>query len=253
MKSQVSVLIGVLAIAACGKHPVAPTGPSSRPLTESQETDSYSFRYAPGDTVDASRQEAFHRWAVATLEVQMLQRVTYNKFLSRAHMGDVTGHASTNGYAEPSTFTIFTIWPMDNHEAVHVLSALFGTPPALFNEGVAVALQTDPLRGDFVPRWNGTPLHEWARTFRRQGTLVELGRLLASSDFRRLDPNVTYPEAGSFVRFLLDRHGLETLKRLFRDVGYSESAVSVRQRFEATYGSTIEDAERAWWAMLDRP
>jgi hypothetical protein len=252
MTRKTAALIGALVLAACGKHPVTPSSPSSLPLSERQDSAFYSFRHAPGDSIDTTRQEAYHQWALAALDVQLPQRVTYNKFSSRSHMGDVTGHYNTNGYAEPSTFNIYTIWPFDNHEVIHVISALFGSPPALFNEGLAVAHQVDPSRGDFVARWNGTTLHDWARSCRRQGTLLGLGRLLVTSDFRRFDPNVTYPTAGSFVRYLLDTRGLAAVKAFFRGGSAEESAASVRQRFEAVFGRGIDETEREWWALLDR-
>jgi hypothetical protein len=254
-------LIGSIALAvslaACGKHEVSPTGPSTMgppalPLAETLETSSYLFRFSTGDTVDSAWQQAYYEWAIAALDVRVPQRVTYNKYRNRQQMGDLTGRYETNGYAEPGTFTVHTIWPIDNHEVVHVYSALFGTAVALFNEGLAVAHQTDPMRGDFKPRWNGTELHDWARNFRRQGTLVPFDRLIATSDFRSINPDVTYPEAGSFVRFVLDTYGLDRVKQFFRTGSLLDTADSVRRQFAAVYNRSIADVERDWWAMLDR-
>jgi hypothetical protein len=231
---------------------VSPTSPSSPALSVREETASYSFRYAPGDRVDAAWQEAYNSWVIAALDIAPPRRVIYNKYFSRTHMGDLTGDYNTNGFADSSSFTIHTLWALDNHEVVHVYSALFGTPPALFNEGIAVAHQTDPVRGDLTPRWSGLALHDWARRFRRQGTLLQLGNLLASSDFRRFDPNVTYPQSGSFVLYLLDHYGLERLKGFFRDSNPLEPPASVRRRFESFYGLSIDAAERDWWSFIDR-
>jgi hypothetical protein len=243
-------LVTVVA-AGCGKHPVGPSGASGMPLSEHVDTASYVFRYAAGDTVNAAWQEAFRTWAVAALDVQVPQRVTYNKYVSRSHMGDLTGRYNTNGYAEPASFTIHTIWPIDNHEVIHVYSALFGSPVALFNEGFAVAHQTDPVRGDLTPKWSGTPLHDWARQFRARGTLIPIGSLLATDGFRRFDDTTTYPEAGSFVRYLIDTYGLASMKRFFGGGNAADSAESVRAQFRAVYGLEVDAAERDWWTMLD--
>src|SRR5262245_4588100 len=237
-------------LAACGKH--SATGPSPVVLlAQTIETSSYLFRFSTGDKVDAAWQQAFSEWAVAALDVRVPQRVTYNKYLGRSQMGDLTGHYDTNGYAEPATFTIHTIWSTDNHEVIHVYSALFGSPVALFTEGIAVAHQTDPVHGDLKPRWNGVELHDWAKRFKQQGTLVPLDGLLSTSDFRVVNPDVTYPEAGSFVRFLLDAYGLDRLKQLFQTGSPSDAADAVRRQFLTVYGRPIADVERDWWTMLD--
>src|SRR5262249_32157049 len=245
------VWLSAALLGACGKHPVSPTSPSGTPLSETIETSAYTFHHAQGDSVDTAWQQTFHTWAIAALDVPAPRRVVYNKYRSRTHMGDLTGHYDTNGYAEPSTFTIHTIWPIGNHEVVHVYSSTFGSPVALFNEGIAVAHQTDPARNDLTPRWNGTPLHDWARTFRRQGTLIRVSDLVATADFRRFDPNVTYPEAGSFVRYVLDQYGLDTLKRFFRDGNSADSANPVRLQFQNAYGRDLDSVERDWLAALD--
>jgi hypothetical protein len=249
---QVGSAILLAAVAAgCGSNARPPTSPSSQPLSQSLESPAYLFRYAPGDSVDSSWQQAFHDWAVAALDVPVTKKVTYNKYLSRTHMGDLTGEYDANAYADPKTFTVHTIWASDNHEVVHLYSSLFGSPVALFNEGLAVAHQVDPVHGDLTPRWNMTPLHDHARSFRRQGMLVALGSLLASNDFRRFDSNVTYPEAGSFVRYVLDTYGLGSMKRFFALCRNTDSADTVRQQFQTAFGRSVTDVEHDWWAMLD--
>ena len=252
MKSSVAAAVVTTAALAAACSVAAPSSPSSAALSETKETAAYVFRYSAGDDVDSVWQQAFHEWAVAALQVSVPQRVTYNKYLSRTHMGDVTGQYTTNGFAEPDRFAIHTLWRRDNHETVHVYSARFGSPVALFNEGLAVACQVDPVAGDFVARWSGTPVHDLARQFRQQGRLVPLGDLLTSTDFRKPDPNVTYPEAGSFMRYMLDLYGLDAIKRLFERGTPTDSADVVRQQVLAVYGRPIADLERDWWALLDR-
>jgi hypothetical protein len=250
MKS--TVVTAFVAAMAAGCNVSSPTSPSGAPLNETSESAGYVFRYVAGDAVDTAWQQAYHDWAVAALQVSVPERVTYNKYLSRTHMGDLTGQYNTNGFAEPDRPAIHTLWRRDNHESVHVYSARFGSPVALFNEGLAVAFQVDPVSGDFVARWSGTPVHDLARQFRQQGRLIPLSELLTTNDFRKPDPNLTYPEAGSFMRYLLDVYGLEGIKRLFQRGNPADSSDAVRQQFLAVYGRAIADVERDWWALLDR-
>src|SRR5262245_50773763 len=91
-----------VALAACGKHEVSPTGPSparpaALPLAQTLETSSYVFHFSAGDTVDSAWQQAFYEWAITALDVRVPQRVTYNKYRSRQQMGDLTGRYETNG------------------------------------------------------------------------------------------------------------------------------------------------------------
>jgi hypothetical protein len=238
-----------LALVGCGGSPTSPSTGLS--LGRRIDTPAIVFHFSANDTVDVDWQEAYDTWAVAALQVSVTRQISYNKYLSRSHMGDLTGNYNTNGFANPETFEIHTLWPRDNHEVVHLYSSLFGRPVARWNEGLAVAFQTNPPSGDFVPRWSGTPVHDLARQFRQSGRLIAIADLLATNDFRRFDPNVTYPEAGSFVRFVLDTYGLETLKRLFGLGNASNSPDVVRQQFQTVYGRPIADVEIDWWAMLD--
>src|SRR5262245_17858228 len=192
----------VLAAAACNNSPgaLSPTGPSAAPqvLPPVVETTNYVFRAAPGDTVNAEWQERYHAWLTAALGEAPRQKIVYNKDTSRAHMQSMIGVGNTNAWADPAAYAVHTIWPTDNHEVVHLLTSRWGSPVALVNEGLAVAFQIDPGR-DLIPRWSGTPLHDLARQFRQQARLVPLAGVLETTSWRGQDPNVTYPESGSFM------------------------------------------------------
>jgi hypothetical protein len=135
----------------------------------------------------------------------------------------------TSGFAEPGTRRFHSIWPVDNHEGVHTLVILqLGHPPALFNEGVAVAHQTNPAQNVLTPRWNGTDLHVLARQYDAAGRLPSLGSLLPTSEFFDFDTNVTYPCAGSFVRYLIDTRGLAAFRVFLAGVACVDPAVTRR-------------------------
>lgn len=247
-----SVLAAALALVACSS-PAAPAPIfASFALVTSAQTAAFEYRHAPNDTVDVAWQEAFHAWATEALGVTVSRRIRYNKYLDRAHMGELIGQASTNAFADADRFEIHTIWSRDNHEVIHLYSAAWGRPVALWTEGLAVAFQTDPVAGDLEPRWNRTSLDEHARRFRADGTLVPIAELLTTTGFRRFDSNVTYPEAGSFMRHVLATCGLDGVRRLFAGGHPGDSAAAVTTRFEEICGRSIADAEATWIAMLDR-
>ena len=115
---------------------------------------------AKGDSVDTDWQESYYAWIEAEFELASDQRLEYFKYRDRAHLAALTGR-DANGFAEPGTVRFHTIWPRGNHEGVHTLVVLhLGHPPALFNEGVAVAHHMAPGAGDPVARWGGVGLDQ---------------------------------------------------------------------------------------------
>jgi hypothetical protein len=183
---------------------------------------------------------------VPALQLQPSPPLEYYKYRDRAHLAAVTGR-TTNGFAEPGTTRFHTIWPIDNHEGVHTLVILqIGHPPALFNEGMAVAHQTDPARGILSPRWNGTDLQDLARAHDAAGRLPALSSLLRSADFFSFDTNVTYPCAGAFVRYLIDTYGLAPLKAYIASATFDDSSSATDSRFQAAYGRTVASMWEEW-------
>lgn len=244
-------VIGCVLLLAAGCH--GPTSPAPFDLSRRVRTAHFIFQMSANDSVDTDWQEAYHAWAVAALGVTITTPITFNKYLSRVHMGDVTGIYNANAYAsvENGAFEIHTIWPTDNHEVVHLYSSTFGRTVALFSEGLAVAFQINAPAGETSPKWNGTPLHNLARGFRQQGRLAPLASIVDTAGFRAIDANVAYPEAGSFVRFLIDTHGLDRIKQLYGLSRQGDTGQRASEIFAGVYGQSLVEAERAWWAMLD--
>ena len=222
----------------------------SSDLTVQQTSPAYLFYMAPGDSVDTAWQESYHRWMVAALRIDPGVRLEYHKYRDRKHLREITDR-ETNGFAEPGTPRLHTIWPRDNHEVVHAAVILtLGHPPALFNEGIAVAHQTDPPAGSLHPRWNGESVHAIAARLDQAGRLPALGSMLESRDFFEYGEDTSYPMSGSWVRFLIDRYGLTPLKAYFRQSRFGAPAPETRAAFQAAYGITLEAAWAEWRSYL---
>ena len=236
---------------ACGGSG-SPTSPSQPALPLASESVNFRYHAASGDTIDTNWQESYHSWAIATLGVQVPQKIDYYKYRSRQDMGDHTGKYNTNGFAEPATFEIHTLWPTDNHEVVHIYTALIGRPSDFFNEGIAVAFQTNPAKGDFESVFNGQPVHQACRLYLQIRTLaLPLDRVVTTADFRGIpDEVLSYREAGSFMRFVVDTYGIDRVRELFRISGRDDNLTMIRQRFSSAIGVSLTEAEAAWTAML---
>jgi hypothetical protein len=251
---RVVVLIaGLLTLTAgCGDGtPTGPTAASQLPLL--RETATMRVYAEPGDQVDTDWQERYNAWALAQLGVQPPRKVEYRKYASREAMGRYTGNYSTNGFAEPAEWRFHTIWSRDNHEIVHVYTALFGRPSDFFNEGIAVAFQTDPTAGVYAARFNGQDVHEACRAYLAAGQLpLPVASYATTTPFRSVQDQVlSYRYAGSFVRFLIERQGLPAVIEFFRQAGgRDESLAAIRTRTQGVFGRSLEDLEAAWLAML---
>lgn len=240
-------------VTACGGS--APTGPSPSgpPLAQVVTTPHFEFHYSSGDTVDTAWQELFHEWATRELDVTITRRIVYSKYLSPTHMLALHyGPGNVNAWADPDLFTLHTVWPTDNHETIHLYASTIGRMTPLFNEGLAVAFQVDPVRGDMTPRWNNRHVHDIAASLRATDRLVPLATLLSLDGWRGVDSQVSYPVAGSFVRYLLDTHGgMAPVRQLFTGSTQTDPPALVRAKVQAAYGRTLDALEGDWLAFLE--
>ena len=241
----------LLASCCCG----VPSEPGDEADRLSVRVDSEHFVYlaSAGDAADSVWMEGYYDWVTAQLGVDPGQKLEYRKYRDRAHLQRVTGRA-TNGYAEPGTNRFHTIWPQDNHEVVHVLAILeIGHPPALFNEGIAVAHQAIPAAGVFHAQWNGRNVHAIAAEHLAANRIPAVAELLESPAFFSCDEEFTYPVAGSFVRFLIDRYGMAPLRAYFAGATFNDGAARSRSLFQAAYGTSLDAAWAEWRSFLATP
>jgi len=219
-------------------------------LSLTLETANFIFHYSPGDYIYSDRQEAFGSWAISLLVINIPKKIDYYKYKDYDQLRRIWG---TSGYAwaDTETLSIHHYVPWDNHECVHLLTYLIGRPSDFFNEGITVGLSTDPYNGDFEGKWYGMSVHYWGKRFKDEGTLIPLNDLLESNDFRRYESGITYPESGSFVRYMIDTYGMSRMKSIFQTVNYGDSKDEIKQKFQSVYGISIDQAEAEWLLFLD--
>jgi len=234
-------------------------------LTERIETEHFVFHFLPGDTVWIDRQEAFHRWAVDYLDIILPKKIDYYKFSFRDMRAAVGRGAS--GRAFPRDYALATIYQWHPHEAMHIytFSLCQHTTIRLYDEGMAVAHEFDPLNGNWVSgrsawSWTGGYVYaEKIQEHRAAGRLYPIEELIDSRAFdeaRRRDRLsisqwALYDEAGMFVSYLMDTFGVDKMKRAICSVTQSDTPDTVLRRFEAVFGVSLQQAEQAWLAYLD--
>jgi len=125
------------------------------------------------------------------------------------------------------------------HELVHAVAGRLGRCPVFFAEGLAVALTSEG-------RWGDHDVDAIAASALRSGRSLE--PYLTS--FGEQDPDLSYPLAGSFVAFLLDRHGIEPFLAFLR--ACEASSRRYETAFRRAFGRSVARATIEWRAALDR-
>jgi hypothetical protein len=144
--------------------------------------------------------------------------------------------AAASGITDLVARRIDTVRAFHPHELVHAAAGCIGMPPALFAEGLAVALSSGG-------RWRGREIDAVA-----QGALVAGARLEPLIERFGGDPDLDYTMAGSFVAFLLDSYGIEAMVDFLERCGPRPDAFE--EAFRAAYGRTVAKASLAWRARL---
>jgi hypothetical protein len=133
---------------------------------------------------------------------------------------------------------VYSVLAFHRHELVHVIALRIGDPGRFFQEGLAIALGDKQRRGaehvDRVARACLSGLD--TQTFEH---VVEFDDDVA--------PEIAYPLAGSFMRYLIKQHGPSAVVRFFRgcpDARHRDTA------FASVFGLSLQDALSRWCASL---
>jgi len=122
------------------------------------------------------------------------------------------------------------------HELVHILAAEFGFPVIKastrmgLNEGLAVAVDWD--EGMFTP-------HQFAAALQRENGLQNTEQLFSYTGFATQSSSYAYLVSGSFVRYLIDRFGIERVQRVYPD-----------GNFVLSFGESLQSLLNDWKAFL---
>jgi hypothetical protein len=183
--------------------------------------------YTRGEKVDVAKVEASLTRIEGELGTTLTGHASYYRYSSAQEVAAGTGH-----YAAGVTFAgeVHSTSACHDHELVHLVAAQMGNPGRFFQEGLAVALG-DESRGlrqaAKKALAGGQPVTRWVARFDGQ------------------DPDAAYAVAGTFVRDLIETHGMEKVRALFRA---SRSEADAPRAFAATFGQGLEEALAAWRA-----
>ena len=170
------------------------------------------------------------------LQLRLPHPVDYYLYRDEAQKLRVTGRSGAAHAELPGR--LHSTRPTDRHELVHLLTALVGPAEcALFGEGLAVHL---------AGGHEGRPADEIVRELAVQGRLPPLAELVDWGSFGRLDRDVSFPVAGSFIGFLVETGGLDAFKQLYPRHGRESGLEVVDRRLRERYGVGLAELEETW-------
>ena len=138
------------------------------------------------------------------------------------------------------------------HETTHVLMRRYGSPPALFNEGLAVYM-SERLGAHALDAMGGgeSSIRERVGELNSKGELIELEELLTYNEIGsgKTNPPVAYPEAASFVKFLIDTYDKDKFLKAYRTLRNSSDKAVQQQNVKALktiYGKSLDELKTEW-------
>jgi len=145
------------------------------------------------------------------------------------------------------------------HELAHILAGKLGSPPAMFNEGFAVYI-SEKLGADAL-KYLGSPgktIDRTAGEYLRDGKLIALEELLRFTEIgsEQSKWQISYPEAASAVKFLIESYGLPKFRQAYQRTKNSDEADGVRKNAQVLreiYGKPLSEIEREWLNRIGGP
>ena len=165
------------------------------------------------------------------------------KRMCTGHQGDglASGHMIAQVYNEKTHLDPY-------HEITHVVADQVGSPPAMFNEGLATWMAKDHI-------WEGKPVNITAAELLKAGRLVPLESLLTRTEIgaRNDDGEVAYPQSASFAGYLVRTYGKAKFLQAYNALRNSDDPVTLDQnqaRIESIFGESLKAMEAAWKKSL---
>ena len=185
-------------------------------------------------------QEKWYSLIIKKLKIKNNRKIHYYLYPSRTLKEKLTEDVG-NAYANWDDFSVHTIYSKNlkvigPHEDTHLLTLSWGTSIELFQEGLAEYLH---------PLWHSKSHNYWVKKYKEENKF-EFEKLFDNNYFYSLNPNISYPIAGSFTKFLIDKYGLEKFKESYSSLSKEKNNKENIEIFENIYQKPIREIESDW-------
>ena len=200
-------------------------------------SDNYDFYYFKNSVAarDIDKiiklQESCYKQICDKLLIQSSIRIQYYLLDSPELVGKVYGdNESCNGFAaEPDK--IYAVYSdkvkcVGYHEDTHILSYTINIPQSTFlREGLAMY---------FDGLWWDKPNQEWVKLYIKEGKYIPIVDLFNDNIFNQYGCEITYPIAGAFTKFIIDKFKIEHYLEFYR-----YSGIDFRTNFKRVYSQSL--------------
>lgn len=138
------------------------------------------------------------------------------------------------------------------HETVHILMHPFGNPPVLFSEGFAVYM-SERLGAKALKNLSGgqSSIYQRVRELKSKNEWIPLDELITYTNIGSAQsrPPVSYPEAASFVKFLIDSYGKDKFLETYKILEHSGNKQIQKRNIEKLtniYGKSLIELGKQW-------
>ena len=212
----------------------------------------YAFHYVQDSlaekeiTLIAHEQEKCFAEICRVLQIDYTEKIDYYFTDSPIEIGRVLYNEDIpcNGLAICGKNKIYAVYNETErcigfHEDVHLISFLIGFPASDFLvEGLAMF---------FDATWWRINNEAWTAFYMKKHDGLSVKSLLDNDTFARYDCSITYPVAGSFTEFLINRYGIELYIQLYKYNGTQYEEV-----FQAVFNASLSEIEADFWNNISK-
>lgn len=234
----VVIVVGVV-LASCGKDASDVDPMSFAAGWRSMETDHAIF-FEPPDSPTLSKQGLYAEYCdnilgqwMELLDLQVPQKIQVFRFVTNQECEEATGH--TAGYVDGYRIYTRIGAPMGGALA---LSAFYSVDPEAKSFGM--------IRHGFREAFDLLTENPHTKTsqLRAEGRWLSLPELISSAQIT--DQEAYDAQTASFVAYLIQRHGVDKFKKLWRSV------IELAPSLENIYGGSLQQLEEDWIVHMER-
>ena len=193
-------------------------------LNKILETEHYIFSYIEDSLAAkdihkiATEQENSFQEICQTLKVIPDFKIHYYLLNTPEEVGEAYGdNEPCSGFARMPN-QIYAVYNdkikcIGPHEDAHIISYIINRPsPVFIREGLAMY---------FDKTWWGKANEIWVKEFIKDNKYIKIESLLNEEEFYKYSDAITYPIAGAFTHFLIDKLTIDNYLNLYRNDNFS--------------------------------
>ncbi len=189
-------------------------------------------------------QEKCYKEITSFLNVNPTFKINYFLLETPELVGKIYGdNDPCNGFANPpdEIYAVYNekIKCIGYHEDAHIISYILNKPKSNFlREGLAM---------HFDNVWWSKSNDEWVRIFIKTDKYLNIKNLVQNDFFLSYADEITYPIAGAFVKYLINRYGKERFISVYSYKGYN-----LLSEIEKVFKSELEQIEKDFLDSLNQ-